>query len=129
MSEQKKTIEIEYFINTSPAVLYNSLSTPKGLAEWFADSVTAEGFEYTFIWSKSEQKAVQTICNEDQLVRFQWLDDYEDNSWFEFQIKIDEITGDLSLIVVDNVDFEDEIDAIEQWNKQIEILKRSLGSL
>ena len=129
MPERKKTIEIEYLINTSPVTLYNRLNTASGLAEWFADSVTVEGQIFTFVWSNSEQKALQIARKENELVRFQWLEDNEDNTWFELQINMDEITGDVSLIVIDNVDFEDEIDSIEVWNKQVEILRRSLGSL
>ena len=35
----KKRILLEYTLNSSPKVLYPRLSTPGGLAEWFADDV------------------------------------------------------------------------------------------
>ena len=129
MSENKKTIEIEYLINTSPVTLYNRLSTASGLAEWFADSVTADDKIFTFFWNSSEQKAELTHCVENKSVSFQWLNDDEDNTWFKLNINVDELTDDVSLIVVDNVDYEDEADSIELWNKQVEVLKCSLGSL
>jgi uncharacterized protein YndB with AHSA1/START domain len=54
---EKKKFELEYTMNTSPKVLYNRLSTPSGLAEWFADDVNLQGNLFTFIWDGSEQEA------------------------------------------------------------------------
>ena len=45
----KKKFVLEYTINSSPKVLFNRLSTPGGLAEWFADDVNLEGKIFTFI--------------------------------------------------------------------------------
>ena len=129
MSEQKKMIELEYMLNTPPVILYNRLSTPGGLSEWFADSVTAEGKVYSFIWSGIEEKAELTLRKENKMVRFQWLEENEGNTWFEFHINVDELTGDVALIIIDNIEEDEEKDTIDLWNKQIESLKRGLGSL
>ena len=129
MAEQKKTIELEYMLNTPPVILFNRLSSPSGLSEWFADSVVAEGKVYTFTWSGIEEKAEQILRKENKVIRFQWLDEDEGNPWFEFQIIVDELTGDVALVVVDHVDPDEENDSIDLWNKQIEVLKRGLGSL
>ena len=48
---------IELPINSSVNVLYKRLSTPSGLAEWFADNVNLKNNIYTFIWDDSEQSA------------------------------------------------------------------------
>lgn len=53
----KNKFELEYSINSSPKILYNRLSTPGGLAEWFADDINIQGNTYTFIWDGSEQQA------------------------------------------------------------------------
>ena len=129
MAEQKQTIELEYLINTSPFILYNRLSTASGLAEWFADSVTADGKVFTFTWSKADERAEQTLRKDCKSVRFQWLDQNDENAWFEFQIHVDELTGDVALIIVDHVEPDDVNDTIELWNKQVETLKRCIGSL
>jgi hypothetical protein len=99
------------------------------LSEWFADSVTVEGKIYTFIWNGIEEKAEVKVRKENKMIRFQWLDEEEGNPWFEFQIIVDELTDDVALIIIDHVDPDEENDSIELWNKQIETLKRGLGSL
>ena len=129
MAEQKETIELEYMLNTSPAILYNRLSSPSGLTEWFADNVTVDGKIYTFIWKGFEQRAEQTLRKENKMVRYQWIDEDEGNPWFEFQIHVDELTGDVALIIIDHVDPAETSDTIDLWNRQIEVLKRGLGSL
>ena len=44
----KVKLELEYIINTSPTILFNCLSTPSGLSEWFADDVNIKNDRYTF---------------------------------------------------------------------------------
>jgi hypothetical protein len=102
------------------------LSTASGLAEWFADDVRVQGKRYTFYWEGSEQAAEMTLRKENRLVRFTWLDD--ENLYFEFKISQDELTGDVSLIIIDFSE-EDEIEGTrELWNTQIADLKHILGS-
>ena len=129
MDEQKETIELEYMLNTSPAILFNRLSSPSGLTEWFADNVTVEGKTYTFIWNGVEQKAEQILRKENKMVRYQWIDEDEGNPWFEFQIHVEELTGDVALIIIDHVDPAEKDDTIDLWDRQIVDLKRGLGSL
>ena len=129
MAEQKETIELEYMLNTSPAILFNRLSSPSGLTEWFADDVTVDGKIYTFIWNGVEQYAEQTLRKENKMVRYQWIDEEEGNPWFEFQIYVDELTGDVALIIIDHVDPAEKDDTIDLWDRQIIDLKRGLGSL
>ena len=59
LSMKKKKINIEYPLsNASLSVLWNSVGTPLGLSEWFADGVTVDGDEYTFCWEQYEQTAI-----------------------------------------------------------------------
>ncbi len=53
----KTKFEIEYPITASPQLLYQYISTPSGLTEWFADDVNSRGELFTFIWEDSEEKA------------------------------------------------------------------------
>ncbi|PIF06114.1 MAG: hypothetical protein CSA36_03330 [Draconibacterium sp.] len=122
----KVKIQLEYVINCSPKVLYNRLSTASGLTEWFAEDVRVKGKKYTFIWEGSEQTATMTLYKENRLVRFNWVDD--EDTYFEFRISQDELTGDVSLIIVDFSE-EDEVDEAEGlWDTQIADLKHILGS-
>ncbi len=129
MADMKEKIELEYLLNISPAILFIRLATASGLSEWFADNVIVKGRIFTFIWEGSEEYAEQTLRKENKMVRYQWLDSEEEDSWFEFHIHMDELTGDVALVVVDHVDPDEKKDSIELWNQQIEVLRRGLGSL
>ncbi len=129
MTEHKERIELEYILKTSPGILFVRLSTPSGLSEWFADDVLVKGEELTFIWEGSEEKrAEQTLLKENKMVRYTWLDEEMEDAWFEFHINVDELTGDVALVVIDHVDTDEVEDASELWNQQIEDLKHGLGS-
>jgi uncharacterized protein YndB with AHSA1/START domain len=122
----KAKIQLEYVLNCSPKVLFNCLSTASGLAEWFADDVKVKGKKFTFVWEGSEQTAEMTLHKENKLVRYSWLD--EEDSYFEFRITQDELTGDVSLIIIDFAE-EDEIKETEGlWDTQVADLKHMLGS-
>lgn len=124
---EKKKIQLEYIINCSPKVLYNRLSTASGLTEWFADDVRVKGKKYTFIWDRSEQTAEMTLHKENRLVRFNWLDE-DDDCYFEFRITQDELTNDVSLIITDFTDEDEEDETKGLWDTQIADLKHVLGS-
>ena len=64
--------ELEYSLNCSPKVLFSRLSTPEGLAEWFADQVDVDRDLFTFYWNNSESKARLSALKENKLVRFEW---------------------------------------------------------
>lgn len=121
----KVKLELEYVINCSPKVLYNRLSSASGLAEWFADDVAVNGKKFTFIWDGNEQVAMLNFKKENLIVRFDWVDD---ESYFEFKITRDELTGDVSLLITDFAD-PDELDEIRSlWDSQVTILKHVVGS-
>ncbi|MCY1719569.1 START-like domain-containing protein [Prolixibacteraceae bacterium Z1-6] len=122
----KIKINLEYIINCSPKVLYNRLSTASGLTEWFADDVRVRGKKYTFVWEGSEQTAEMTLHKDNKLVRFVWLD--EDDTYFEFKIVRDELTGDVSLLITDFTDEDEKEETEDLWSSQIADLKHVLGS-
>lgn len=122
----KTKIQLEYVLNCSPKVLFSWLSTASGLSEWFADDVKIKGKKYTFVWEGSEQSAEMTLHKENKLVRFSWLD--EEDVYFEFKITQDELTGDVSLIIIDFAE-EGEMQETEGlWDAQVADLKHMLGS-
>ncbi|WP_297091385.1 START-like domain-containing protein [uncultured Draconibacterium sp.] len=122
----KVKINLEFIINCSPKVLYNRLSTASGLTEWFADDVRVRGKQYTFIWDGSEQTAEMTLHKENRLVRYTWLDD--EDTYFEFKITRDELTGDVSLIITDFAEEDEQDETRDLWNTQVSDLKHVLGS-
>jgi hypothetical protein len=94
----KNQFQMEFPIRSSLRILYNQISSPDGLSEWFADNVNLRGKVYTFFWDGDEQE-------------------------------VDEITQDISLMVTDFAeDEEDEEEVKLLWEKQIEKLRQSIGS-
>jgi uncharacterized protein YndB with AHSA1/START domain len=126
----KTKVELEFTINTSPSILFNRLSTPSGLSEWFADDVNLDGNVFTFIWDRSEHKAEMIGIKENKFIRFRWLDGDEpadENTYFEFMISPDELAGGVALYVTEFIMDDDTEDAVSLWNYQIAELKRNLG--
>jgi uncharacterized protein YndB with AHSA1/START domain len=128
LEEMRTRYELEYTLNTPTRVLFDRLSTPEGLSEWFADNVTVEGDVFTFYWDKTEARARQSYVKENKAVKFEWLDfaDSQTN-FFEFRIVIHELTGDTALMITDHADEEEIDDAKELWDTQISYLKKVLG--
>jgi len=122
----KNKFELEYSINSSPKILFPRLSTPGGLSEWFADDINIRGNVYTFIWEGTEQQAELVSKKDNQLVRFKWIED-EDESFFEFRIRKDELTGEVALVITDFSEDDEKDDTIELWDTQIAELKHTLG--
>ncbi len=128
MSDRIK-FEMEFPIKVSQKLLFQYISTPSGLSEWFADNVNSRGEIFIFIWDDSEESAklIRKINNEK--IQFQWLDDEETDYYFELRIQFDEITKDVSLIVTD---YAEDVDEVEEskllWTNQISDLKKVLGS-
>jgi len=123
--------EIEFPINSSPQLLYQYISTPSGLSEWFADNVNSRGEFFTFIWNDSEEKARLCSKKSGEKVKFKWVDDHNKDTeyFFELNILVDEITKDVSLMVVDFAEKEEVNEATQLWENQISDLKHVIGSV
>lgn len=126
--EEKIKFEIEFPIHASPQLLYQYISTPSGLSEWFSDNVNSRGELYTFIWDGSEEQAKLLSKKSEERVKFRWVNDEGTSCYFEIRIQVDEITKDVSLMITDFAE-EDEIDEAKMlWENQISDLKQVLGS-
>jgi uncharacterized protein YndB with AHSA1/START domain len=123
----KTKYELEYTLNTSPVILYNRLSTPEGLSEWFADNVNLRRGKYTFIWEGAQQDASVIQKKANKFIRFQWVEDREEEVYFEFRIHTHELTGDVALLITDFAEEDEKDDAIDLWDTQISELKHAIG--
>jgi len=127
----KVRYEIEFPINSSPQLLYQYISTPSGLSEWFADNVNSRGEFFTFIWNDSQEKARLASKKSGEKVKFRWVDENNKDTEYFFELNIleDELTKDVSLMVVDFAE-EDEVDEAKLlWENQISDLKHVIGSI
>jgi uncharacterized protein YndB with AHSA1/START domain len=126
--EPKGKFELEYVVRTSAGILFELLTTPSGLSEWFSDDVNIRDGIFTFFWDGSEQKAKLLAYKEEKLLRLAWMDKPE-GYYFEFRIERDELTGDVSLIITDFADeASDQETSKRLWDSQVNKLLNVLGS-
>ena len=118
---------IEYLVHASPSLLFEVISSPSGLSEWFADDVNIRDGNFTFFWDGSTQVAKQIAYKQDKLVRFQW-EGRPDYTFFEFRIETDDLTNDTSLIITDFAEDGDKESARLLWDNQINRLRKAIGS-
>ncbi len=125
----KVKFELEIPIHASPQMLYQYISSPSNLQEWFADKVNSRGKMFSFIWDDEEEKAELITKKSGERIRFKWLESEGDDSFFEIKIEVDALTKDVSLIVTDFADDEDEVEEAKQlWENQIDELKHTIGA-
>jgi hypothetical protein len=116
-------------VHASPSLLFNYISTPSGLSEWYADNVNSRGEKFIFIWDESEEEALLLKKKTDEFVRFKWMYSEDDDTYFEMRIVVDELTNDVSLFVIDFAE-DDEVDEAKMlWENQIDDLKKIIGSV
>ena len=126
--DDKIKYEMEFPIHVSPALLYQYISTPSGMSEWYADNVNSRGEFFTFIWEGSEEEAKLLTKKNLERIKFRWLEDEGTDFYFELRIQVDEITKDVSLMITDFAE-EDEVEEGKMlWENMISELKQILGS-
>ena len=110
--------------------MFNTFSTPSGLAEWFCDDVNIKQDVYTFLWDGSKESARLVSKKRDEFIKFKWIEDEEQGiqSFFEFRIKIDDLTGDTALVITDFAEEDEVEDSKELWEAQMVRLKQVLGA-
>jgi len=129
MSDKVK-FEMEIEVNSSTTVLFNMISTPSGLSEWFADDVNIKGDVFSFFWDGATEDAKLLSKRKGESVKFQWMEDVEEGlkTYFELAIKVDDLTNDVALIITDFA-VEDEMDEARLlWQNQVAELKMTIGS-
>lgn len=127
MSEKVK-FTLEYEIRSSSKILYNYISQPNGLSEWFADDVKVKDQIFTFIWDDGEeQKAKMLTFKDNKSVKFHWVDE-EPYTYFELEIVKDELTNDVALVITDFALTENLKERQMIWNVQIESLLSVIGA-
>ena len=119
--------ELEFPIRSSVSILFNCLSSPSGLSEWFADDVNCNRKMYTFIWDNSVDEAELITVSNNYFVKFRWVN-YPKDTFFEFRIEVDEITNDVVLKVIDFAEEDEVEEGKDLWTSQINTLMKHLGS-
>lgn len=127
---EKQKFELEYVFKSSPTIVYRLISTPDGLAEWFADDVNIQDDLYTFNWAGEEICARLLSSKSGDFMRWTWLEDDEEDlqTYFELRIKVDPMTKMIVLFITDFAE-KDELDEAKLlWETQIANLMRIIGA-
>jgi uncharacterized protein YndB with AHSA1/START domain len=124
---KKQLFTLEYPVRCSPSILYEFLSTPAGLQEWFADKVDERENIFSFSWNGSTEKAEVMEGEEEKFVRFHWLSTPKEE-YFEFRIEKSEVTNQTILVINDFADKKEIKDQSQLWNYQVKDLFHRIGS-
>lgn len=124
---KKVKYTLEYPVRCSPGILYEFLSTPAGLQEWFADKVDERDGVFSFSWSGSSEEAEVVEREENKLIRFHWLNT-PPGEFFEFSIEKSEVTNLTILIVNDFAEKKEIKDQSQLWETQVKDLFHRLGN-
>jgi uncharacterized protein YndB with AHSA1/START domain len=127
MNKKKTMYSIEFPIRCSPAILYEFLSTPVGLQEWFADKVDQRDHTFTFNWNGSADTAEVLEHIDNEFIRYRWSY-YPKDEFLEFSIEQSPVTNETILRITDFADKGDIKDQERLWNSQISDLKHRIGS-
>lgn len=124
----KEKYSLEFEFRSSPKILFTSLSDSSGLAGWFADEVYVKDKLFTFVWEGGHSNARLVAVRDLHLVRFEWEED-TDGTYFQFEIKEDDITLDIALVITDFANKGEKDTNIRLWESQVQKLRMLLGSL
>ena len=118
---------VEFPIRCSPAILYEFLSTPVGLQEWFADKVDQRDTQFYFTWNGSTDTAHMVEHVDNEFIRYKW-DHMAKDEFFEFSIEQSPVTNETILRITDFADKSDIKDQERLWNSQVHDLKHRIGA-
>lgn len=118
----------QYSLLSSPKdIVWNYISTPKGLNQWFASEVNIIPGGFNFKWDGQEQRSAKIIdIQPEEKIRLQWENSLPDEYW-EMEIDQAEVTGETILTVTDFSNSDEMEDDILLWQTQIDELKHLLG--
>lgn len=123
----KQLFSIEYPVRCSPTILYEFLSTPAGLQEWFADKVDERDTVFSFSWNGSVEKAEVVEMEEGKFIRFHWVN-APSSEYFEFFIEKSEVSSQTILVIKDFAEKKDIPDQTRLWDVQVHDLFHRLGN-
>lgn len=124
----KERVVMEFEVHSNPNVLFELLSTPSGFSEWYCDDVDVRGDVFTFKWGNDEETVTMIGRKAPEVIRFRRSADDDPAAYFEFRIRIDDMTNEVALIVTDHAWPGESGNVRSLWASQIANLTRVLGA-
>ena len=122
-----KKYTLEYIVRSSPAILFDFVTNPSNLAQWFSDFCDANDNYIVFGWSGSREQAQIVEYIEDEYVKYHWMHKPA-GEFFSFRIYKSDIANDTILEIIDFAEDKEIKDQTMLWDSQIEELKHQLGA-
>jgi len=130
---KKQRIDIEYPLSArKPDIVWEFISTDHGLGRWIADEVIEDEGIISFTWGQpwNDHHTLQAHIMEREKnshIRFRWVEEDDDDAFWEMRIGHSELTGEICLYVIDYAP-EDEIDDLQAlWDGNMDRLHQSSG--
>ncbi len=123
----RKLYTLEYIVRSSPAILWEFVTDPSSLAQWFADYCDAQEEQYVFGWNGTYEKAEVVELEDEEFVKYRWLKGNADE-FFSFKVYKSEISNETVLEIQDFAEQKEIKDNTFLWDNQIEDLKHAIGA-
>ena len=130
MGKLKYTAEFE--IRASNKMLFPYMTTPAGLAQWFADQVNIDDRKiFNFIWDNRPHYARLTAQRLNRYAKFEFISEedttVEDPPYIEFKLDMNELTQSSFLKIIDYSQTDNEEDLKELWTNLVSNLREIVG--
>ncbi len=124
----------EFEINCSPKMLYQYITEPSNLAQWFADDVNFDNdknLKLTIDGEELRAKIISTKLNE--CFKIEYLDEEgsqcEDPEYTKFTIERNDFTQSTYLIIEEKSEMYDtDLEHQELWQELVDALKDVIGA-
>ncbi len=126
---KKQLYQLEYNVRCSTHILYEFISTPNGLMEWFASEVLLNNNVFYFFWGEDEEKQKANIVSkeQDKFIRLRWSYMTKDE-YFEFRIEKTDISNQTILLITDFANKNEIKEQTNLWDCQIKKLLHRIGN-
>ena len=129
----KERIDIEYPLTTkSFSLVWEQISSAHGLERWIANRVSDEDGVFTFtwgeLWTQQDIRSAQLLeYVKNDHIRLKWEEDEDEDAYWEMSITRSDLTGYLTLHIVDFAWPEEKEDLKALWDGNLERLHRASG--
>lgn len=122
---KRDKLKLEYEFRASPTILYDFLTNPSNLAQWFSDHCDVTGDRFSFFWDGHEEVAIAEERDQDEYLKWVWEEDPD--KMIEFKITKADISGATILTIFETVEKSDFDEQTLLWDEQIGTLKMKCG--
>jgi uncharacterized protein YndB with AHSA1/START domain len=130
---KKRRLSLEYPLAArKPDIVWTLISTDHGLERWLADEVTETDGIISFTWGQpwSDHHTLSAHVVErakNSHIRFRWVDEDDEDAFWEMRIAQSELTDELCLCIVDYAPADEIEELAALWEGNMERLHATSG--